>query len=92
MSKKIVCRCEDVVLEDLRRAFDAGFRDLESLKRFTGLATGFCQGKGCLAHAARFLSALRGGDDMINAPIRSRPPWQPTPLCCLAGEETEEAK
>jgi len=90
MAKKIVCRCEDVTREDLQHAFEAGFHDLESIKRFTGMGTGFCQGKGCLAHAARFLAELRGGDEAIRDPIRSRPPWQPTPLCSLAGDDKEE--
>ncbi len=87
MGKTIVCRCEDVTLADLEHAFSSGFRDIESLKRFTGLATGFCQGKCCLAHAARFLAELRGGDDMVPDPIRTRPPLHPTPIASLAGIE-----
>jgi len=79
MGKTIVCRCEDVTLEDLRKAFAEGFRDLESLKRFSGFATGFCQGKCCMAHAARFLSELRGGDEMLPDPTRTRPLLHPTP-------------
>ncbi len=79
MGKTIVCRCEDVTLEDLRKAFAEGFRDIESLKRFTGFATGFCQGKCCMAHAARFLSELRGGDEMVPDPTRTRPLLHPTP-------------
>lgn len=85
MGKTIVCRCEDVTLEDLEHAFAKGFRDIESLKRFTGLATGFCQGKCCLVHAARFLADLRGGDDTVPDPIRTRPPLHPTPIAALAG-------
>lgn len=78
MGRIIVCRCEDVTIEDLKQAFSEGYRDLESLKRFTGFATGFCQGKCCLAHAARFLSALKGGDDTVADPIRTRPLLHPT--------------
>jgi sarcosine oxidase subunit beta len=78
MGRTIMCRCEDVTIEDLKQAFSEGYRDLESLKRFTGFATGFCQGKCCLAHAARVLSALKGGDDTVADPIRTRPLLHPT--------------
>jgi len=73
-----------VTIEDLKQAFSEGYRDLESLKRFTGFATGFCQGKCCLAHAARFLSALKGGDDTVADPIRTRPLLHPTPAARFA--------
>lgn len=79
MGRTIMCRCEDVTIEDLKQAFSEGYRDLESLKRYTGFATGFCQGKCCLAHAARFLSELKGGDDTVTDPIRTRPLLHPTP-------------
>ena len=35
--KTLVCRCEDVTLHDLNDAIARGYRDLESLKRYTGL-------------------------------------------------------
>ena len=84
MPKTILCRCEDVSLEDLREAFEAGQRDIESLKRYTGFATGFCQGKNCVAHAARFLAALRGGDETVTDPPRTRPLLHPTPAARFA--------
>ena len=87
MGKRIVCRCEDVLEQDLKEAFEAGYRDLESLKRYTGFATGVCQGKGCMVHAARFLSRLLGGDDVVCEPIRTRPLLHPTPVSRFASEE-----
>ncbi len=88
MAKTIICRCEDVSLEDLIEGFRAGFHDLESLKRYTGFSTGFCQGKSCTAHAARFLSALRGGDDVVADPPRTRPLLHPTSAASFAGQIT----
>ena len=78
MAKIIICRCEDVSLEDLKDAFESGQHDLESLKRYTGFSTGFCQGKSCSAHAARFLASLKGGDDVVSDPPRTRPLLHPT--------------
>lgn len=60
MSKCILCRCEDVTLAEFRKAYADGFQELESLKRFTGVGTGFCQGKGCLVESALELASLRG--------------------------------
>ena len=44
MSKSVLCSCEDVTLEDVRHAIDKGYRDIESIKRYTGFGTGVCQG------------------------------------------------
>ena len=65
-SKTFLCRCEDVTLEDFRAAYREGFTELESLKRYTGVGTGFCQGKGCLSEAATELARLR---DISPAPV-----------------------
>lgn len=80
--KLVACRCEDVTLDDLDRSIDQGHRDLESLKRHSGLSTGLCQGKGCLAIGARHLAA-RGL--AVELPTTPRPPVHPAPLALLAG-------
>ena len=58
MGKTLLCGCEDVTPEEVQRAFAAGHRDLESVKRYTGFGTGPCQGKSCLALVARELLRL----------------------------------
>lgn len=78
----MVCRCEDVTLHELEDAIKRGHDDLESLKRYTGFGTGWCQGKSCVALCARLL-ALRGGSASL--PITPRPPFHPTRLADLAG-------
>ena len=88
MSKVIVCRCEDVTLAELDEAIAAGHRDLESVKRFTGFGTGFCQGKQCVALCAQLL-ATRGGE-AGSAPITPRPPLHPIELRVLAALSSEE--
>ena len=57
--KCILCRCEDVTLEDFREAFQEGFSEFESLKRYTGVGTGFCQGKGPLYHIFKLSDVSR---------------------------------
>jgi NAD(P)H-nitrite reductase large subunit len=80
--KTIVCRCEDVTLRDLDDAIARGYRDLESLKRYTGFGTGWCQGKGCVALCAERLAAAGGSASL---PITPRPPVHPLRLADLAG-------
>src|SRR3974390_3550151 len=80
--KTIACRCEDVTLHDLEDAIARGHRDIESLKRYTGFGTGWCQGKWCVALCARLL-VERGGSAAL--PITPRPPVQPIPLGDLVG-------
>ena len=82
MAKTLVCRCEDVTLFELEEAIARGHDDLESLKRYTGFGTGWCQGKWCVALCARILSG-RGGSAEL--PITPRPPYHPLALEDLAG-------
>ncbi len=80
-----LCRCEDVTLLEFRQAYREGFTEMESLKRYTGLGTGFCQGKGCLSEAAGELASLR---DLPPQEIRLtniRPPAEPLTFAQLAG-------
>lgn len=83
MSDKIVvCRCEDVTTHELEEAVRAGHRDLESLKRYTGFGTGWCQGKQCVALCARLLVEL--GGQAPSLPITPRPPFHPISIAHLA--------
>ena len=60
MGKIIVCHCEDISLDDLYSALEQGYNEIESIKRFTGIGTGKCQGKCCLIQTLRALDGDRG--------------------------------
>ncbi len=83
--KTIVCRCEDVTLDDVRHALALGFRDLEEVKRYTGLGTGPCQGKECMALCG-FILAERG---CVPVPFTTRPPVAAVALGTLARGDEE---
>jgi len=83
VAKLLLCACEDVSLDEVRRAFALGHRDLESVKRYTGFGTGPCQGKSCLALVARELLRL-GATPAEVAPFTVRPPIRPVALGALA--------
>jgi bacterioferritin-associated ferredoxin len=80
--KTIVCRCEDVTLHELEAAMARGYTDIESVKRYTGFGTGWCQGKSCLALCSRLVRE-RGGQ--VDMPITPRPPYHPVSFATLAG-------
>ncbi len=82
MAKILVCRCEDVTLQELVHGIEKGYADIESLKRYTGFGTGWCQGKSCLALCARILREKGGTADL---PFTPRPPVHPVTLGALAG-------
>jgi NAD(P)H-nitrite reductase large subunit len=82
MAKTLVCRCEDVTVQELEHAIERGHTDIESLKRYTGFGTGWCQGKWCVALCARLLVERGGTAEM---PITPRPPLHPLRLADLAG-------
>ncbi len=82
-AKVLLCRCEDVTLAEVDHAIEQGHRDIESVKRFTGFGTGWCQGKQCLIACARALEERTG--EFPQAPVTPRPPVHPMPLGMLAG-------
>lgn len=81
-AKVLVCRCEDVTLDEVEEAIAKGQRDIESVKRFTGLGTGWCQGKQCVVACARVLAEKTGAAPEL--PITARPPLHPVALGALA--------
>src|SRR5439155_5628097 len=49
---QFVCLCEDVKQADVTRAVREGFSHLETLKRYSTISMGPCQGRMCLATAS----------------------------------------
>lgn len=49
MNKKniIICRCEDISLEDIHNCLEAGYTTFEELKRILRVGMGPCQGQTC---------------------------------------------
>ncbi len=90
--RKIVCRCEDLTEEDIIRAIEEGYDDIESLKRYTGATTGPCQGKGCLMHIIRILSQKTGKKPEEIGVTVQRPPVNPVPIFVLVEGESEESE
>lgn len=85
--KCMVCTCEDVSDVEVLDAVALGYEDIESLKRYTGLGTGPCQGKSCLTMTRRLVAEATGRSPDEIGGITFRPPIKPLPLRMLAGED-----
>jgi sarcosine oxidase subunit beta len=93
VSKALVCPCEDVTISELEHALSKGYRDVESVKRFTGFGTGMCQGKQCLTTVARYLAEHaqpRPAPSQL-VPFTPRPPLFPTELSYWASASFDPA-
>jgi sarcosine oxidase subunit beta len=88
-AKTIVCRCEDVTLDDVLHTLAIGYASVEEVKRYTGLGTGPCQGKECMVHAALLCAGHTGRPAAEIEPFTARPPVTPAPLGIFARADEE---
>lgn len=70
----IICRCEDVSLEDLHKAFEEGYTTIEDLKRILRVGMGPCQGNTCMLLVQRELAKY------LNKPLKEIPIHKVRPL------------
>ena len=83
--KRFVCICEDVTEKDLAYAIDEGFRDVQTLKRYSTATMGPCQGRMCSRSFSRITAQLTGMSAEETGSTTARPPLAATPLGLLAG-------
>lgn len=89
--KTLLCPCEDISRQEVVDAVRDGYATLEDVKRYTGLATGTCQGRLCLIPTVALIARLTGRDPATLGLIRFRPPSEPVPLGILAATGESEA-
>jgi D-hydroxyproline dehydrogenase subunit alpha len=79
----VVCRCEDVTAGSIGEEIASGIQDIETLKFWTRVTMGPCQGRMCLPSIVARLSSHRGcSPEWVRLP-RPRTPAKPLPLNCL---------
>ena len=83
--KKFVCVCEDVTQKDLHDAIAEGFDEMQTLKRYSTLSMGPCQGKMCLKASIGICAEQTGRSIGEMGTTTPRPPIHPVPLGALAG-------
>lgn len=85
--KAIVCRCEDVSEEDVIKAIDKGYTDIEELRKKLRIGMGPCQGRVCIQLLTKILEKKTGG----KVPLpKTRSPIIPVPLGTLASDKNEK--
>jgi bacterioferritin-associated ferredoxin len=88
--KCVICPCEDITTTEIEDAIEAGLSDVESIKRYTGVATGACQGKICLPALRATIMRVTGKTVEEVGTMVHRPPLRPIPIGELAGEAPRE--
>ena len=75
MNKKdvIICRCEDITLENIHELLDQGYTSIEEIKRLLRLGMGPCQGNTCGQLVQREISKYLGVRVEQVKPFTSRP-------------------
>ena len=89
-ARSYICFCEDVSAQDIEQAIAEGFADVQTLKRYTTVTMGPCQGKMCGRALSGICAYYAGGENGSRAGdshTTSRPPYQPVSLAALAGRE-----
>ncbi|NJE43453.1 (2Fe-2S)-binding protein [Thermococcus sp. GR6] len=87
--KKIVCRCNDVTVEDVERLIDSGITDIEEIKRLLRIGMGPCQGRTCIPIVISIL-ARKTGKRQEDIPLpKSRVPIMPVRVEVLVGGADE---
>lgn len=90
--RTIICRCEDVALEEVERAVDEGYVTLERVKRLLRCGMGSCQGRTCLRLIAGIISRKTGKPVGEMRFPTVRPPIRPVPLAVFAAGKRKRVK
>ena len=85
----IVCRCEEVTAGEVRRVIAGGVTVLDSLKQWTRVGQGPCQGRTCGPILAQMIAQQAGRPIAESGVFHVRPPAKPVPLAALAASRGE---
>ena len=83
----IICRCEEIEIDEIRKWIDLGYDTFDELKRELRVGMGPCQGRGCRDIILRELSKITGKPIAELDPGTIRPPVKPIKLGLLAEDE-----
>ncbi len=78
--KTIICRCEDVSLEEIRELIREGFTTLDEIKRISRCGMGSCQGRTCRSLIAAEIARATGRSIKEVEMPTFRPPTRPIKL------------
>ncbi|MEN8153023.1 MAG: NAD(P)/FAD-dependent oxidoreductase [Acidobacteriota bacterium] len=79
----VICRCEDVTMEEIRNSIDDGFTTPSALKTSIRAGMGNCQGRTCGPIIYDLLNSLNKADSSETEPFTNRPPLKPVKIDSL---------
>jgi NAD(P)H-nitrite reductase large subunit len=86
----IICRCEEVTLNNIKETFDTHKCSAREVKLRTRAGMGYCGGRTCRPAVDVVLEEVTGEEPGNNIPLKVQPPVRPRSLGVLRGEEDHE--
>ncbi len=90
MSKNIICRCEEISEDIIRKAVRDGCHTVDAVKRRTRAGMGMCQSKTCYNLIARIIREETGIDPDNIKPFTQQAPVRPISSEVLFNDNFDE--
>ena len=83
----IICRCEEVSLEDIKKAKENGLTTSQEIKMATRAGMGICQGRICRSLIEQITHETEEGIREVPSKLTIHSPVRPVPLGMIVGKE-----
>ena len=90
MKDVIICRCEEVSLQDLENTAKRYKASAREIKLRTRAGMGVCGGRTCRPAVDAILADVTGEDPIHDIPLKVQPPVRPIQLSQLGGQNADE--
>ncbi len=88
--KTIICRCEDLTVEEIREWISKGYHGLEEIKRASRIGMGACQGRTCRRHLIAELARANQKKPADIGLSTFRPPTKPLKFGAFTGVDQDD--
>ncbi len=86
----IVCRCEEITVEEIENAVSQGAETFDDVKRLTRAGMGICQSKTCRTVICKLIAEIKGKSPAESPVPRLRMPLRPVSVGVLAANFSGE--
>ncbi|NEU31985.1 (2Fe-2S)-binding protein [bacterium LRH843] len=90
MDSVIICRCEEVDLQDIEQIASRYGCSAREIKLRTRAGMGYCGGRTCRVAMDAVLEKVTGEKPAHNIPLKVQPPVRPVSLANLGGKANHE--
>jgi bacterioferritin-associated ferredoxin len=87
--KTIICRCEDLTVEEIRGWIAKGYGTFDEIKRASRIGMGPCQGRTCRRHLVTELARAAGMNPAEVNLATFRPPTKPLKFGTITEGESD---